>query len=177
MEEKGRHGKIWWDATGGKRVQGRQPAGRRQATQRVLVSAGVILGAVLLVGAMAAPLSAQSYPTQPIRFIVPFPPGGATDFAARVIGPKLAERLGQPVVPENRAGAGSNVGTEFVAKARPDGYTIGIITVDVTPSPSLYKKLSYNPATDLAPISLVAGTPLVLIIRQGLPVKTHCWPN
>jgi tripartite-type tricarboxylate transporter receptor subunit TctC len=172
MEENMANGKASWNATRRETVRSRHPAGRGQAAHHALVAAGVILGAVLLVGALSVPLHAQSYPSQPIRFIVPFPPGGATDLVARIVAPKLAERLGQPVVPENRPGAGSHVGTEFVAKARPDGYTLGMVTVDITTGPSLYKKLPYDPAKDLAPLSLLAKSPLMLLVRQTLPAKT-----
>ncbi len=172
MEENVMHGKASWNATEGKTVQEHERAGRGQAARRVLVTAGLILCVLLLLGVMAAPVSAQSYPTQPIRFVVPFPPGGATDLVARIVAPKLAERLGQPMVPENRPGAGSHLGTDFVAKARPDGYTLGMVTVDITTGPPLYKKLSYDPIKDLAPISLLAKSPLMLLVRQTLPVKT-----
>jgi len=112
------------------------------------MKASSILGAVLLIGAMVAPLHAQSYPTKPIRFILPFPPAGPTDFLGRIIGDKLRERLGQPVVPENRPGAGGNVGLEFAAKARPDSYTIHIGSVALAIIPTLYRKLKECPPTD-----------------------------
>jgi len=143
-----------------------------QIERRMLAAVGGILWVIILLGLMAAPVQAQSYPTQSVRFIVPFPPGGGTDFTARVIGPKLAERLGQPVILENRAGAGGNVGSEYVAKAKPDGYTIGIVTVDISPSPNLYKKLNYDPTKDFAPVSLVAQNPLVMLVRPSHPAKT-----
>jgi tripartite-type tricarboxylate transporter receptor subunit TctC len=163
--------KDGWNTNRGKPVRERKRVSCGRAAQRALRTASEILGAILLIGVMVSPLCAQSYPNQPIRFVVNFPPGGGTDFTARIIGPKLAERLGQPVVIENRAGGGGNVGAEFVAKARPDGYTIGIVTVDITPGPSLYKKLTYDPTKDFAPISLVAQNPLVFLVSLNLPVK------
>ena len=160
MEENVMNGKAFWNAKGGKTVQERKPAGRGQAARRALMTAGAIVGVVLLIGAMVAPLCAQTYPNKPIRFILPLPPGGPIDILGRIIGLKLTERLGQPVVPENRPGAGGNVGIEFAAKARPDGYTIVIGASAIAISPSLYKKLNYDPIKDLAPISLVSRVPM-----------------
>ena len=122
---------------------------------------------------MIAPLGAQPYPNKPLRLIIPFPgAGGGADYVGRVVGQKLAERLGQPVVIENRPGAAGNIGIELVAKAQPDGYTLLIATPSLTISPSLYKKLSYDPVRDLAPVSLVAEIPNLFIVRPALPVKT-----
>ncbi|MBI4536584.1 MAG: tripartite tricarboxylate transporter substrate binding protein [candidate division NC10 bacterium] len=160
------------NADRGQRGEARQPACLGPAAQRALGAAGAILGVVLFVGAMVAPLHAQTYPTQSIRLIIPFAPGGGTDFLGRIIGAKLAERLGQPVVPENRPGGGSNVGIEFAAKARPDGYTIVIAAPEIATGPSLYRKLNYDPIKDFAPISLVAQNPLLLLVKPTLPVKS-----
>jgi tripartite-type tricarboxylate transporter receptor subunit TctC len=138
--------------------------------------AGRIVYAIVLVfflvGAVVAPLYAQSYPIKPIRFVLPYPPGGPTDFLGRLIGQKLGERLGQPVVPDNRPGAGGNVGSEVAAKASPDGYTITIGGFWLASSPSLYKKLNYDPIKDLAPISIVSQSPNLLLIHPSLPVKS-----
>jgi tripartite-type tricarboxylate transporter receptor subunit TctC len=97
---------------------------------------------------------------------------GAIDILGRTLGQKLAERLGQPVVPENRAGAGGNIAYEFVAKAKPDGYTLALGQTALVISPSLYKTLNYDPIKDFAPISLVAQTPFVLVVRSSLPVNS-----
>ena len=130
-----------------------------------------LLGALLLAGAMIAPLGAQPYPHKPLRLVIPFPGGGGgADYVGRVIGQKLAERLGQPVVIENRPGAAGNIGIELVAKAQADGYTILLTTPSLTISPSLYKKLAYDPVRDLAPISLVAEIPNLFLVRPSLPV-------
>src|SRR5450756_2801440 len=91
---------------------------------------------------------ASDYPNKPIRFVVPFPPGSTLDTVGRIMGQKLAERLGQPVVIDNRPGAGGNVGYEFVAKAKPDGYTFVINSAGLAISPSLYKKLNFDPIKD-----------------------------
>ena len=120
----------------------------------------------------ASPLFAQTYPNRPIRFIFPFPPGGPTDILGRIIGQKLAERLGQPVVPENKPGAGANIGLEIGAKAKPDGYTITLASPSLSISPTLYKKLNYDSVKDFAPISLVAEIPNVLLVPSSSPIKS-----
>jgi tripartite-type tricarboxylate transporter receptor subunit TctC len=164
MEGNVMNGKALWND--------RKLSGRDQKVKRAFMIAGAILGAVLLIGAMASPLHAQPYPTKPIRFVLPFPPAGPTDFLGRIIGDKLRERLGQPVVPENRPGAGGNVGLEATAKARPDGYTITIGSLILATAPSLYKKLGYDPIKDLAPISLVSEYPNLLVVNPALPVNS-----
>ncbi len=131
------------------------------------------VAAALLAGVAVAPLHAQPWPHKPLRLVIPFPgAGGGADYVGRVVGQKLAERLGQPVVIENRPGAAGNIGTELVAKAQPDGYTLLIATPSLTISPSLYRKLGYDPAKDLVPVSLVAEIPNLFIVRNTLPVKT-----
>jgi tripartite-type tricarboxylate transporter receptor subunit TctC len=144
---------------------------RSPAIQRALMTAAVIVVAVLLSAATAAPLGAQTYPNRPIRFILPFPPGGATDILGRIIGQKFAERLGQPVVPENRPGGAGNIGLEATANAKPDGYTIVLTVQTIAISPSLFKKLNYDPVKDFAPITLVGQIPNVVVVRPALPVK------
>lgn len=136
------------------------------------MSAVAIAVAFLFVTATVAPLGAQTYPAKPIRFIVPFPPG-ATDLVARIVGSALAERLGQPVVIDNRPGAGGLIGIEAAAKARPDGYTIVIGSAGALAcSPSLYKNLGFTPIKDFAPISLVAQTHWLLFVRASHSIKT-----
>jgi tripartite-type tricarboxylate transporter receptor subunit TctC len=121
---------------------------------------------------IAAPVRAQTYPSKPIRFVLPFPAGGPTDLLGRIMGQKLAAQLGQPVVPENRPGAGGNVGTEYGAKQAPDGYTIVLASPSLSISPSLYKKLGYDPVKDFTSISMVAQIPNVLLVHPSVPVKT-----
>ena len=137
-----------------------------------LRAGGMISVAVLLVAALVAPLGAQSYPNKPIRFILPFPPGGATDILGRIIGQKLSERLGQPVVADNRPGGAGNIGLEATAKAKPDGYTIVLTVQTIAISPSLFKKLNYDPAKDFAPITLVGQISNVVVVRPALPIKS-----
>jgi tripartite-type tricarboxylate transporter receptor subunit TctC len=115
---------------------------------------------------------AQAWPAKPIRYIVPFPPGGATDILARIMADKLVPALGQPVVVENRPGAAGNVGTEFVAKAPPDGYTMLMVTVAQSISESLYTKLGYALMRDLAPAAFVARVPNVMVVNPAVPART-----
>jgi tripartite-type tricarboxylate transporter receptor subunit TctC len=121
---------------------------------------------------VAIPVVAQMYPSKPVRFIVPFPPGGGTDILARIIAQKMGERWGQQFVIDNRPGAATNIGMEMTAKAPPDGYTLLMISIGLATNPSLYKKLSFNPLRDLAPVSLVAIAPTVLTTHPSLPVRT-----
>ena len=117
--------------------------------------------------------SGQAYPTKPIRFVVNFAPGGGTDIVARAMGQKFTETLGQQVIVENRAGANGNIGTDFVAKAAPDGHTILMTTnAPIVINPHLYKKLPFDPLIDLAPISQVASLPFVLATHPSVPAKT-----
>ena len=115
----------------------------------------------------------QSYPEKPVKLVVPFPPGGPTDGMARIIGQKLAEKWGQPVIVENRGGAGGAIAAETAAKSPPDGYTLFFGTTGTqTINPSLYAKLPYDPVKDFAPISMVATATNVLVVHPGLPVKS-----
>ena len=115
---------------------------------------------------------AQAWPTRPVRLVVTFPPGGSSDAAARLVAPRLAERLGQPVVVENRPGAGGGVGLEAVAKAPADGHTIVLASAGgLTANPTLYPKLAYDPVKDFAPIGLFGTSPFVLIASDKLPVR------
>src|SRR5918992_2073315 len=114
----------------------------------------------------------QDWPSRPIRFILPFPPGGGTDILGRLIAERLSASLGQPVVTENRGGAGGNVGAEAAARSAPDGYTIVLVAPSLAISPTLYSKLNYDPVKDFAPVSLVATVPNVMITQASLPVQT-----
>jgi len=107
------------------------------------------------------------YPAKPVRFILPFPPGGPTDILGRVITEKLTANMGQPVVVEYRGGAGGNVGAEAAAHSAPDGYTVVLVAPSLAISPSLYAKLAYDPMKDFAPVSLVATIPNVIVTHSG----------
>ena len=116
---------------------------------------------------------AQAYPIKSIRVIVPYPPGGGTDLAARLISQKLTESLGRPVIVENRAGANGNIGTEAMAKAAADGYTLGMATPGpVTVGKTLYPSLPYDPERDLAPVILVNASPNVLAVHPSVPARS-----
>ena len=130
--------------------------------------------AALLVSAALAPAAfAQAWPAKPIHIVVPFPPGGSTDLLARRIGEKLQASLGQPVIVDNRAGAGGTIGSDFVAKSPADGYTLLMgVTGTNAISASLYPTLPYDPAKDLAPVSLVVSAPLVLVRTPSYGPKT-----
>jgi tripartite-type tricarboxylate transporter receptor subunit TctC len=113
------------------------------------------------------------YPIKPIRMIVPNPPGGGVDIIARLVGARLAERLGQPVVVENRAGAGGTIGVGALAKAPADGYTLGMgVTATLAIAPSLYRRLPYDPLKDIEPVTLIATLPLILVVHPSLPVRS-----
>jgi tripartite-type tricarboxylate transporter receptor subunit TctC len=117
--------------------------------------------------------NAQDYPTQPVRFVVPYAAGGGTDAMARFLAKGLETRLGQPFIVENRAGSGTTLGAGFVAKAAPDGYTILLGTsTTYAIATSLYKHISYDPTKDFAPIALVAQVPFVLVVHPSLPVHS-----
>ena len=136
--------------------------------------ATALLRALLVVLALAPAMGwAQIYPTKPIRLVVPFPPGGSLDVVARAIGQKLSEAWGQPVVIDNRPGAGGNIGADLVAKSAPDGYTIleGALSTHAV-NVSLYGKMPYDPVKDFAPITLVAVTPNVLVLNPSVPANS-----
>jgi tripartite-type tricarboxylate transporter receptor subunit TctC len=122
----------------------------------------------VLLALLAGPGFAQPYPSKPLRFIVPFPPGGSSDLIARAIAPRMSGRLGQPVVVENRPGAGGMIGVEVVAKAAPDGYTIGLAAAGALSSNvHLYPTMPYQPERDLAPISMLAMIPFFLVAHPS----------
>ena len=138
------------------------------ARRRALAAAA----AVIALGASALPAAAQTWPDKPIRIIVGFAPGGFTDVLGRLIGQKLSERLGQPVVVENKAGAAGTLGADLVAKARPDGYTLLLEHSNSNSvAPSLYPKLPYDVNKDFTPIIAVANTPLLLTVHPNVAAR------
>ena len=131
----------------------------------------------LAAGAAALPAAwraawAQTYPTRPVRWIVGYPPAGASDIAARLIGQWLSDRLGQPFVIENRPGASGNIGTEAVVNAPPDGYTLLLVNAGNAINATLYEKLKYNLIRDIAPVAGIIRVPLVMQVNPSVPVKT-----
>ena len=119
----------------------------------------------------ALPAWAQQYPAKPVRIVVPFAPGGGSDFTARLIATKLSERLGQPFIVENRPGAGGNLGAESVVKAPADGYTLLLISASYTVNPSVYK-LTFDPVNDITPIIQISGGPYVVAVHPSVPAST-----
>lgn len=115
---------------------------------------------------------AQPYPSHPVRMVVPFAPGGATDIIARIVAQKLADRLGQSVVVENKPGAGTTIGNAEVAKAKPDGYTFLFAPTPFVISQVVYPKLPYDPQKDFAPVSLLAVSPFILVVNAAFPART-----
>jgi len=135
---------------------------------------GTIPGGVAaaLLALTAAGAAAQGYPAKPVRLIVPFPAGGGIDFVARALSPKLTEYTGQSFVVDNRSGASGTIGTEAVAKAAADGYTLLATFASHTQNASLYAKLGYDTVRDFAPITQIATVPTILVVNPSLPVKT-----
>lgn len=135
-----------------------------------LLSTGLMAIAVVLAIGVG---STVAYPTKPITLVVPFPPGGSTDIVGRVVADGLGKALGQPIVIENRGGAGGTVGTAVVAKAAPDGYTLSIGTTSThAVGPATLRKVAFDPVKGFAPITLVAETPYVLAVNKGVAAKT-----
>jgi len=135
----------------------------------------VLLRAVMcvaIVSGVNTPVGSQPYPSKPVRLIVPFGPGGGADLAARLIGPKLSEHLGQPVIIDNRGGASGNIGAELAAKSVADGYTLFLSSVSHTMAVSVYGNLRAHPTRDFVPVTLIAKTPNILAVHPSLPAKS-----
>ena len=132
---------------------------------------GLLRGLILLIAMHGAALAAEPYPARTVRMIIPFPPGGSNDVVGRLVAQQLSSRLGQSVVPDNRAGAGGMIGTEAVAKAEPDGYTILFASSAFAANSSLYK-LPFDPVKAFAPVAIIAAGPNVLAVASSLPVAS-----
>src|SRR5262245_55278739 len=138
-------------------------------TRRTLLAGTAATSAV----ALTRPASAQSYPQRPVKIIVPYAPGGGTDIWSRLIAAQIEREFGQPLVVDNRAGGASIVGTQAVANAQPDGYTIGMVDSAFVTNPGLFKeKLPYDTRKDFVPVSLLSRTQLVLSVHPSSPFKT-----
>lgn len=131
-----------------------------------------VYATALAAALLAPPSQAQTYPTRPVRMVIPFSPGGATDVPGRVLAQKLSEQFGQQVVVDNRPGAGSVVGTELVAHAPADGYTILMTGTPFAVSPAIYRKLPYHPVKDFAPVGQFGSAPNTLVVHPTLGVRT-----
>lgn len=134
-----------------------------------------MVAATAVMGAFAAPAVADkqgNYPDKPIKLVVGFAPGGATDIVARLIGVEMEKRLGQPIVIDNKAGGGSNIGAAEAARGKPDGYTLFMMTVAQTINPAVYSKLTYNTQKDFEPVALTMSSPSILVVNPNVPAKT-----
>ncbi|MCX7152320.1 MAG: tripartite tricarboxylate transporter substrate binding protein [Proteobacteria bacterium] len=128
--------------------------------------------ATVAFAAAASLAQAQAWPSRPVKLVVPFSPGGFTDVVARILGQKLTESLGQPVIIENKPGAGSTIGSDYVAKSKPDGYTLVMVSTTQVSSPWLYKSMPYDVFKDFTPIMKLVEGPYVLVANPKLPVKS-----
>ena len=142
----------------------------RRIVRGLLLSTTLAYSCGALAQTQAAP--AQAYPVKPVRVIVPFAPGGATDAVLRMVSPGLSQNLGQSVVVENRPGGAATIGMDHVAKSPPDGYTLGVANVSFAINPLLLSKMPYNTERDLAPVSLIASVPFVMVVHPSVPAKT-----
>jgi len=132
----------------------------------------ILIPAALAAVCFSAPAQERPYPTKPIRFIVPFAPGGGGDIVARLIGARMTEGMGVQFVVDNRAGASSTVGDTLGARAAPDGYTINLVTTSYAVNPSFYKKLPFHPVDGVTPITLIGTSPLLAVVHPAVPAKT-----
>ena len=128
-------------------------------------------GSLILATSALAQSASTAYPTRPVKIIVPFAPGGGSDFMARLLSKQLTEKLGQPVIIENRPGAGGNLGADIAVKAPPDGYTLLLAAASYTVNPSVYK-LSFDSVKDITPIAQLARGPFIIAVNPKLPVTT-----
>lgn len=144
----------------------------RSSRRRRLIQSLCLGVAAVLAPAVAGAQAQAPYPAKPIRFIVPYPPGGGTDIVARLVAQKMAASMGQQVVVDNKPGASTIIGTDLLAKAPPDGYTIGLITDSHAINPTFFPKLPYDPVKDFAPITQLVFVPLVMVAHPSLGVKT-----
>jgi tripartite-type tricarboxylate transporter receptor subunit TctC len=133
---------------------------------------GTFFRIAIICSALTAAAHAQDYPNRPMRMVIPNPPGGTLDIVARIVGPKMNELSGQPLIIDNRPGADTNIGTELVARAPADGYTMLLQTVPFVVNPSLLKKLPFDVVKDFAPVSLMVSVPFVLVVNNAVQAKS-----
>ena len=140
--------------------------------KKIILTIAILVAAATTVHAQPTAKPGGVYPSRPVRLIVPFAPGGSNDIMARIAAQKLTESFGQQVIVDNRAGASGIVGTDIAAKSAPDGYTLLMMSLTLAVNPSLYRKLPYNTEKDLAPVTLVASAPLLLVVHPSIPAKS-----
>src|SRR5690606_20981861 len=145
---------------------------RPKISHTVRRALGPMLGAAAALPCAVSTTFAQAYPERPIRLVVPYAAGGTSDLLGRLIAPPLRDALGQSVLVDNRPGAGSNVGTEIVAKSAPDGYTLLIGTPALSSNPTLYGKVNYAPIGSFEPITLLTEIPIALVVHPSMPAKS-----
>lgn len=150
----------------------RFPNSRRYRTHPLQSSAVWKATLIGVIAAALAPAAAQTYPSKPVRLVVPFAPGGSTDVLGRILAQRLTRGLGQNVIVENRAGGGTNIGAELVARAAPDGYTLLMTSTTQAINVTLYPKLAYDLVKDFAAVSPIATSPSVLVVHPSVPAKT-----
>jgi tripartite-type tricarboxylate transporter receptor subunit TctC len=154
------------------RFAGSAPWSRTRQRRRIALAAGIHLGAAALLLAGAAPEATAAYPDKPIRVVVPYPPGGGTDVIARIVQDRLRQELGQTIVIDNRGGAAGSIGTELVAKADADGYTVLFTLNSHTINPAIYSKLPFDTEKDFEPVATVASLPQILVAHPSFPAAT-----
>ncbi|HEY6241116.1 MAG TPA: tripartite tricarboxylate transporter substrate binding protein [Burkholderiales bacterium] len=142
----------------------------KEHSKRIILIAAFFAAAIP--AAQFAAAQTGVYPNKPVHVILPFPPGGSVDTVARLLVPRLSESLGQQFLIENRSGASGNIGTEYVARAAPDGYTLMVNTIPFVANSYMYAKLPFDPLTDFVPISLLCSSPSVLVVHPSLPVRS-----
>lgn len=153
--------------------RGPELAHSARALKRCWISALQFFGMVFLLAGLTAPGWAQpNYPNRPLRLVLPFPPGGSTDILGRVVAQSLSERLGQPVIADNRPGLGGYYGLEMASKANPDGYTITIASLVYASGPSVYRKMKFSPVRDLVSIGQLSEAPNLVAVNPGVPAKS-----
>jgi len=154
---------------------GRGPCRRNRSAVRACTRLGTVLAAAVAIAAVAAvtpAATADDYPSRPIELIVPYPPGGGNDVLARLVAAKMSAALNATIVIENRAGAGSTIGTRDVARSKPDGYTLLIATSSLAINPSLYPDTAYDPQKDFSPVGLIGASPNLVLVHPALPAHS-----
>src|SRR5687768_1998581 len=145
---------------------------KHDSCKGALATAARALAALTLLAACGVTTAAESYPARPIRLVNPYTPGGSVDFFCRTVAQKVSETLGQRIIVDNRPGAGTNIGTEIVVRAQPDGYTLLCNSSAIAIHPTLYARLPFDPVRRLTTITLVCESPIILVVTSSVPVRS-----